>query len=96
MRTLDEHDDIMRRISTTCIVQKTPLISASYSSTKQHLESYGVEDTGTTNLRAGLSFEGSDFNADRVFAAQQPDRRLYSPRRLFEPPLLTSESVLLA
>ena len=72
---------------------KKTLISASYSSTKQHLESYGVEDSGNTNLRAGPSFEGIDFNADRVFAAQQPERRLYSPRRLFKPPLLTSESV---
>ena len=55
--------------------------------------SYGVEDTDPTNLRAGPSFEGSNFNADGVFAAQQPERGLRSPRRLFESPLLASESV---
>jgi hypothetical protein len=50
----------MRKTSTTCVQIKL-------SSTKRHLESYGVEDT---NLRAGPSFEGSNFIADGVFAAQ--------------------------
>ena len=66
-------------------------------STKLHLESHGVDDTAdATDVRAGPRFEGSNFSEDRVFAAQQPERTLYPSRRLFEPTLFASESVLLS
>ena len=82
---------MMSKTSTTC-VQIYHSTATELASTKRHLESHGVEDIADgTDLRTGPSFEGSNFVADGVFAVQQPERALYSSRRLHASPLLASE-----